>query len=86
MVRYRFILYLHELDELRGVKPHTNYFLDFAIFGTRFKFKLEVRPGLKSTPVKKLRLCYFFIPAGCENANIQEYILQHQFLRINLIA
>jgi hypothetical protein len=33
-----------------------------------------------------LRLCYFFIPAGCENSNIQEYILQHQFLKINLIA
>lgn len=62
MVRYRFLIYLHELDELTNIQPHTNYYLDFMLFGTRFKVKLDLRPGMTSSLIKKLRLCYFFFP------------------------
>lgn len=86
MVRYRFLIYLHELDELTGIKPNNNYFLDFGIFGSRFRLKLDVRPGVKVTTIKKLRICYFFVPAGCESGNIQEYILQHEVLKMTLMA
>jgi hypothetical protein len=65
MVRYRFLIYLHELDELTGICPHTNYYLDFGLFGAKFKIKLDLRPNMSSSLIKKLRVCYFFFPAAC---------------------
>jgi hypothetical protein len=70
MSRYRFLIYLHELDELVGVAPHTNYHLEFALFGSKFKSKLDLRPGVSSTLIKKLRLCYFFFPTPMEHENL----------------
>jgi len=64
MVRYRFLIYLHELDELIGVKNNHNYFFEFSIFGNKFKLKIDVHPKDKVTPIKKLRVCYFFVQAN----------------------
>lgn len=71
MARYRFLIYLHELDELTTIHPHTNYYLDFTLFGTRFKLKLDLKPSLSSLLIKKLRLCYFFFPLAQEHQNLQ---------------
>jgi hypothetical protein len=71
MARYRFLIYLHELDELTTIHPHTNYYLDFSLFGTRFKLKLDLKPSLSSLLIKKLRLCYFFFPLAQEHQNLQ---------------
>lgn len=86
MVRYRFLIYLHELDEMTNIQPHTNYYLDFALFGSKFKIKLDLRPGMTSSLIKKLRLCYFFFPTANELQNLQEYIQKQEVLKIHLLA
>lgn len=64
MVRYRFLIYLHELDELTGVKPNHNYYFEFAVFGSKFKLKLDLSPKSKTASIKKLRAAYFFVQAS----------------------
>ena len=70
MVRYRFIIYLHELDEMTTIKPSTNYYIEFSLFGSRFKIKLDLRPGMKVTPIRKLKFSYFFMPIGKDVENL----------------
>ena len=86
MSRYRFLIYLHELDELVGVAPNTVYHLEFTLFGSKFRTKLDLRPGMSSTLIKKLRLCYFFFPTASETENLQEYTQKEKEFKINLIA
>lgn len=41
---------------------------------------------MSSTLIKKLRICYFFLPSKLENENLYHYIQKHEFLKINLVA
>lgn len=86
MARYRFVLYLHELDELTGVKPNHNYYFEFAVFGNRFKLKLDLHPKTKVAPIKKLRLSYFFVQTNNEQRSLLEYMNTHEAFRIHLLA
>ena len=86
MARYRFVIYLHELDELTGVKPNHNYFFEFAIFGNKFKLKLDIHPKNKVAPIKKLRVCYFFVQTSSEPKSLLEYMNSHETFKIHLVT
>ena len=85
MVRYRFLIYLHELDQLTGVKPHHNYHLEFSAFHAKFRVKLDLNPKSSTATIKKLRLSYFFLQAGKENSSLSEYLAQLDTFQMTLI-
>jgi hypothetical protein len=86
MVRYRFLIYLHELDELTGVKSNHNYFFEFSIFGSKFKLKVDVNAKDKVATIKKLRVCYFFVQANNESKSLMEYMNKNETFKINLVT
>lgn len=86
MARYRFLLYLHELDELTGVKPNHNYYFEFAVFANKFKLKLDLHPKAKVCPIKKLRVSYFFVQTSTESRSLLDYMNTHEAMKIELVS
>ena len=61
MVRFRFIIYLNEIDEVVNVDSGYNYYLEFSIFGKKARYKLDTSlVHHKIIPLRKLKVIYFF--------------------------
>ena len=84
MIRFRFIIYLNEIDEVIFKDPSLNYFMEFSIFGKKARYKLDTSlAGDKIIPLKKLKVIYFFANSVEE---VEEYAKIGPNFRINIIA
>ena len=83
MIRFRFIVYLNEIDEVVSVNSSLNYFMEFSIFGKKTRYKLDTSRGHKNIPLKKLKVIYFFANS-LEKA--EEYAKTAGNFRINILT
>ena len=84
MMRFRFIIYLNEIDEVVSVDPSLNYFMEFSIFSKKARYKLDTSMVEdKIIPLKKLKVIYFFANSVEE---VEEYAKIGANFRINIIS
>lgn len=85
MIRFRLIIYLNEIDQVVGVDPQFNYYLEFSLFNKKTKYKLNVNGGdEKVIPLNKLKVFYFFAHS-IENLE-QEYIQSNPSFKMHIVT
>ena len=84
MIRFRFIIYLNEIDEIPTADCGVNYFMEFSIFGKKARYKLDTSMvDDKIIPLKKLKVIYFFANSVEE---VEDYAKSAANFRINIVT
>ena len=61
MIRFRFIIYLNQIDEVVSVDPSLNYYMEYSIFGKKARYRLDLSlVDQKLIPLRKLKVIYLF--------------------------
>ena len=83
MMRFRCILFWNEIDFIPDVLQSYHYFIQFSIFGSKVRYKLDMSMlDMKIITLRKLKVIYFFVNS---QESLENYANSGALLKLHLI-